>query len=182
MEFEILGVRKEYKCGVQLVKADAIEIKRKPNQVFTFRDPSNFVESLIGHSNVVVYVGRQPTDSESESWVAYFWEPADPKKANYGRYGYGSILPLGSLAVLEMETEYDLQWELEKRAKECARWLSLIEEVTQLSSKIRKIDEESRFANTEQFRFMNADELEAVLKEMKQEYARLSHREKAELG
>ena len=123
MEYEILGVGKQYKCGVQLVKADVIEIKRKPNQVFTFRDAGNFVESLIGHSNVVVYVGQQPSDSESESWVAYYWEPSDPRKAkDYGyRSSYGSVLPLGSLAVLEMETEYDLQWELEKRAEECAR-------------------------------------------------------------
>jgi len=180
MEFAILGLRKQYKCNVKLVKADVIEIKRKPNQVFTFRDASNFVDSLVGHSSVVVYVGRR-VDGESEDWVAYYWEPADPKKTGYGSYEYG-ILPLGSLAVLEMESEYDLQWELENRATECARWLSLIEEASRISQKIQRIDEENRFANTEQFHYMNADTLEKTLDEMKEEYARLSHREKAEVG
>ena len=181
MAFEILGFGREFKCAVQLVKADVIEIKRKPYRVFTFKDPSNFLDSLFGHTSVVVYVGK--ADADSEEWKAYYWEPTfeQSKKASSYRGG-GNILPHGSLAVLDMENEWDLKWELERRAKETRRWIDLFSEITRLCGKIGKIDEDNEFARSDRFKFMNADELEAVLPQIKDEYATLSGREKAEIG
>ena len=179
MEFEILGFGREFKCTVQLVKADVIDVKRKPYRVFTFRDPNNFLDSLIGHTSVVVYVGQ--SDADSEAWKAYYWEPTfDQAKKGY-TYEKGNILPHGTLAILEMDTEYDLQFELERRAKETRRWIALFNEITQLTGKIRKVDETNEFASSDQFKFMNADELETVLPQIKDEYAKLSHRERAEI-
>lgn len=180
MHFEILGFRRRFKCGVDLVKSDVIEIKRKPNQVFVFTDPENFVDAIIGHTSCVVYVGKDSSDAET--WKAYYWEPGyeEAKKA----YGYdhgGNILPLGSLAVLEMDKEDDLEWELKDRAEETRRWIALFGQISSLAKKIRAVDEENEYANADSFEYMSADELETTLAKMKEEYERLTKTRKVEV-
>ena len=178
MHFDILDVRRRLRCGVELVRSETIEIKRRPNQVFTFTDPGNFVDTLIGHESAVVIVGKESKDSEE--WKAYYWEPSEGKK-DYSTWGGHNMLPLGSLAILEMESEYDLQFELESREEEAKRWTSLFEDVRKLSGKIRDVDRDNRYADYERFQFMTSEELEKTLEEMKEEYKGLTKREKAEI-
>jgi len=180
MHFEVLNIRRRFLCSIELVKADVIEIKRRPNQVFTFKDAESFVDSIIGRHSCVVYVGRDSDDSEL--WKAYYWEPTfDQAKKAYG-YGEGNnILPLGSLAVLEMETEYDLEWTLENRAQEARRYIDLFKRISHLAQKIRAVDRESEYADEERFQYMTADELEKILEEMEIEYERLTKVKRAEV-
>jgi len=180
MHFEVLGYKRRFKCEIELVKADVIEIKRRPNQVFHFKDASNFIDCLIGHGSCVVQLGKDSADSET--WKAYFWEPTleEAKKA----YGYSeghNLLPTGSLAILETDDEYELEFALESRAKEARRWIDLFDEITKLSKKVRAVDEESEYADPERFTYMGADELEKVLEEIKSEYQQLTRREKVEV-
>lgn len=179
MRFDVLGFNRRFRCSIEMIKSDVIEIKRKPNQVFLFRDANNFVEALIGRASCIVYVGKDSEDSES--WKAYYWEPSEPKKAGYGYSEGNNILPLGSLAILEMETEYDLEWELQRRAEETRRWVGLWQEVNRLSKRIRDVNEESKYADAERFEHMTADELEKVLDEMKNEYSGLTKPKKADV-
>jgi len=179
MRFDVLGFNRRFRCSIEMIKSDVIEIKRKPNQVFLFRDPNNFVEALIGRASCIVYVGRDSEDSES--WKAYYWEPSEPKKAGYGYSEGNNIIPLGSLAVLEMETEYDLEWTLQSRADETRRWVGLWQEVNRLSKKIRNVDEESKYADAEAFEHMTADELKKVLEEMREAYEELTQRKRTEV-
>lgn len=180
MHFEVLGYKRRFKCSIELVKADVIEIKRRPNQVFHFKDVDNFIDCLIGHSSCVVHLGKDSADSDE--WKAYFWEPTfeQAKKA----YGYGegeNLLPMGSLAILEIDDEYELEFALKERAKETRRWVDLFDEIRKLSNKIRAVDDESKYADPDRFTYMSADELEKVLEEIKSEYAELTKVKKAEI-
>ena len=180
MHFEVLGFKRRFKCSVELVKADVIEVKRRPNQVFHFKDVGNFIDCLIGHSSCVVHLGKDSADSDE--WQAYFWEPTfDQAKKTYG-YGEGqNLLPMGSLAILETDSEYELEFALESRAKETRRWIDFFDEIRKLSNKIRAVDEESKYADPDRFAYMSADELEKVLDEIKGEYRQLTRKEKAEV-
>jgi len=180
MHFEVLNLRRRYTCSVELVKSEVIEIKRRPNQVFTFKDADSFVDAIIGHSSCVVYVGKDSSDSEL--WKAYYWEPTfeEAKKSGYGEGG-SNILPSGSLAILDMEGEYDLTWTLESRAKEARRYIDLFKKVSQLSDKIRAVDRESEYADAERFQYMSADELEKVLAEMREAYEGLTQTKRAKV-
>ena len=180
MHFEVLNLRRRSTSSIELVKADVINIKRRPNQVFTFKDVDSFIDSIIGHSACVVYVGKDSDDSEA--WRAYYWEPTfDQAKKSYG-YGEGNnILPHGSLAILEMENEYDLTWTLENRAKETRRYIDLFRKVSHLAEKIRAVDRESEYADADRFQYMSADELERVLKEIRETYEGLTKTKRAEV-
>ena len=181
MHFEILGYKRRFKCSIELVKADVIEIKRRPNQVFHFKEVNNFINCLIGHSSCVVHLGKDSDDAET--WKAYFWEPTFDQAKKASGYGVSSenLLPHGSLAILETETEYELEFELERRAKETRRWIDLFGEIRNLSGKIRKIDDENKYADADRFEYMNVEELEKVLEEIRTEYQRLTRREKVEV-
>ena len=169
MHFDILGFGRRFKCGVELVKADVIDVKRKPTKVFQFVDPENFVDIIIGHTSCVVYVGKDSGDAEK--WKAYYWEPGyEEGRKGYGYDSGGNILPYGSLAVLEMEKEDDLEWELKSRAEETKRWIALFDQVRSLAKKIRDVDEESEYAESDRFVHMSADELENVLEKMRAHY------------
>lgn len=180
MHFEVLGYKRNFKCSIELLKADVIEIKRRPNQVFHFKEVKNFVNCLLGHTSCVVHLGKDAADAET--WKAYFWEPTfdQARKASYTGSGE-NLLPHGSLAILETETEYELQFELERRAKETRRWIDLFSEIRNLSGKIRKVDPENKYADSDRFEYMNVEELATVLEETKTEYQRLTRREKAEV-
>jgi len=180
VHYEILSHNRMYRCAVELVKAEVIEIKRRASQVFKFRDVGNFVDILTGHSSCVVYVGRDSEDSET--WKAYYWEPTiDEAKKAYGWSEGENILPPGSLAILEMQDEYELEWELESRARETRKWLDLWEEIGKLSKKIWNIDDENKYADADKFRFMTTSELEQVLEEMKREYQKLTSRRELQI-
>ena len=180
MHFEVLNSRRRLKCGIELVKADVIQIKRRPNQVFMFKDVDSFVDAIIGHTSCVVYMGKDSDDSEL--WKAYYWEPTfDEAKKSYG-YGEGNnILPHGSLAILEMESEYDLTWTLESRSKEARMYIDLFRKVSHLAEKIRAVDRESEYADEDMFQYMSADELERVLEEMREAYEGLTKTKRAEV-
>jgi len=120
VHFSILGIRNDSKCEVEVVKADTINIKRNLSKIFTFKDAENFIDTLRGHNSIAVYVGKEANE-EPEKWRAYYIEPSDPGKD--GNWGYErNLLPLGTLAILEMQSEYDLEWALEKKAKEAAKY------------------------------------------------------------
>lgn len=176
--FEVLSLERRSTCSIELVKADVIDIKRQPTKVFTFKDVDSFIDSLTGHSSCVVYVGKDSDDSEA--WRAYYWEPTfdQARKA----FGYErNILPHGSLAILELEGEYDLTWTLESRAQETRRYVDLFRKVSHLASKIRSVDRESEYADEDRFQYMNPDELERVLEEMTVAYEGLTKTRKAEV-
>ena len=178
MHFEVLSLERRSICSIELVQADVIEIKRRPNQVFTFKDVDSFLDALIGHSSCVVHVGKDSEDSEA--WKAFYWEPTfDQAKKSYGYER--NILPHGSLAVLEMESEYDLTWTLESRAKETRRYIDLFRKVSHLAEKIRAVDRESEYADAERFQYIGADELERVLEEMRETYEGLTRTKRAEV-
>lgn len=189
MHFEVLGRQRRHVCSVELIMADVIEIKRKPNQVFTFRQVSNFVDALIGHSAVVAHVGRdaeaqeeaQKAGMDSDKWVAYYWEKQADDKGGYGYSGGESILPPGSLAKLEMENQYELEWELELRQTQARKWLDLFTQIRSLSKKISNIDRENKFADEDRFQFMSVEELQGVLVEVEDEYQQLTRRAKVEV-
>jgi len=165
-------------CSVELVKADVIEIKRRPNQVFVFKDVDSFLDALIGHSSCVVHVGRDSEDAED--WKAYYWEPTfEQAKKEFG--GVEHLLPFGSLAILLMDSEYDLEWRLEERAKEARRYIDLFRKVSHLADKIRAVDRESEYADEDRFQYMSADELERVLGEMTEVYEGLTKTKRAEV-
>lgn len=171
--FDILNARRSSATAIELVKSDVIRISRKPTKVFEFKDPEAFVDALIGSSGCVVYVGKDSDDSEK--WRAYYWQPTyDQRKSSYG--DGESLLPFGSLAILEMQSEFDLQFELEERAKQSRRWMDLWNEVQRLSRKISRIDDESKYADADRFRYMTADELETVLGEIKEQHQALTQR------
>jgi len=180
MHFEVLGRNRRYTTSIELVMADIIEIKRKPNQVFTFKDPENFVNALIGHDSVVVHVGKDSEDSDVLK--AYYWEPGyeEAKKHSGFREG-GNILPTGSLAVLEMKDAFDLEGQLTYLQGETRRWVALFKQVAALSRKISDINRENKYADEESFEYMSPDELEKVLEEMKAEYERLTKKPRAEV-
>jgi len=173
MHYSILSSKNDSKCEVEVVKADTIDIKRNLSKTFTFKDPDRFIEALRGHSHVAVYVGKEANGpEETENWRAYFIEPSDPKKDSYS-YGR-NILPLGTLAILEMETEFDLEWALEKRAKEAARYIELFFEIESAAKKIRRIDSDHPYADTDQFRYMTLEELEETLRDVQDAYRKLT--------
>ena len=178
MHFEVLSLARRSTCSIELVQADVIEIKRRPNQVFTFKDADSFLDALIGHSSCVVHAGKDSEDSEA--WKAYYWEPTfDQAKKEYGYER--NILPHGSLAVLEMESEYDLRFALESRAKETRRYIDLFRKVSHLAEKIRAVDRESEYADEDRFQYMSADELEGVLEEMREAYKGLTQKKRSEV-
>jgi len=180
MHFEVLGHRRNHKCSIELLKANVIEIKRRPNQVFHFKDVNNFINTLIGHNSCVVHFGKDSPDDET--WKAYFWEPTfdHARSASYTASGE-NLLPPGSLAILETETEYELEFELERQAKITRQWIDLFNEISSLAGKIRRVDPENKYGDPERFEYMNVEELATVLEETKTEYQRLTRREKAEV-
>ena len=180
MHYSILGFKNDSKCEVELVKADTISIKRNLSKTFTFKEPERFIETLRGHGNVAVYVGKEANGAEeTENWRAYFIEPSDPKRDSYS-YDR-NILPMGTLAILEMETEYDLEWALENMAKAAARYVEVFQQIHNVVSKIRRIDDDHPYANTDQFRYMNPEELEKTLEDVQEVYQKLSVKGDVEL-
>jgi len=177
MHFDILSYNRKFFTGVELVKADTIEIKRKPSQIFRFTNVESFLDAINGWTSAVVYVGKDSEDSEK--WKAYYWEPAETKKEGY--MGERSILPPGSLAILEMDEEDDLEWALKLRQDEARKYKMLFKRLSEISRKIRDIDFSNKFADEEQFEFMTVDELEKVVQQAEEEYKRLVSREKAEI-
>lgn len=189
MHFEVLGRERRHSCSVELVMADMIEIKRKPNQVFTFKNVSNFVDALIGHRSTVVHVGRDAETQEeaekagvdTDKWVAYYWEKPSDDKGGYGYSGGESILPPGSLAKLEMDNQFEVEWELDLRQTQARKWVDLWAQVQSFCHKIGKIDRENKYSDEDQFRYMSREELEKVLEQIKAEYEGLTHKKKAEV-
>jgi len=182
MHFSILGFRNDTKCEVEVVKAETIEIKRNLSKTFTFKDAERFIETLAGHSQVAVYVGKEVEESseaEGDKWRAYYIEPSDPKKDSYS-YDR-NILPLGTLAILEMDTEFDLEWALENRAKEAASYVELFRQIESVARKIHRIDNDHPYADTDQFRYMNPEELEKTLGEIREAYQELTKKGDVEL-
>jgi len=180
MHFSILGFRNDSKCEVEVVKAETIEIKRNLSKIFTFKDAERFTETLTGHSHVAVYVGREANGAEeTEKWRAYFIEPSDPRKDDYA--SGMNILPAGTLAILEMETEFDLEWALKEKAQEAAKYIGLIQQIDSVAKKIYRIDSDHRYADTDQFRYMNPEELEKALEEIQEAYKELTKKGDVEL-
>jgi len=178
MHFSILGFRNDSKCEVEVIKAETIEIKRNLSKIFTFKDAERFIETLTGHSHVATYVGKE-ANAEGEKWRAYFIEPSDPRKEDYG--SGMNILPAGTLAILEMETEYDLEWALKEKAQEAARYVGLFRKIDSVAKKIYRIDSDHRYADTDQFRYMSPEELEKALEEVQEAYKELTEKGDVEL-
>ena len=173
MHYSILGFRNDSKCEVEVVKAETINIKRNLSKIFTFKDAERFIEALRGHGDVAVYVGKEANETgEGEKWRAYYIEPSDPKGDSYSHER--NILPLGTLAILEMETEFDLEWALESKAKEAARYVEIFQQIESVARKINRIDNDHPYADTDQFRYMNPEELEKTLKAVQEVYQKLS--------
>jgi len=180
MHFSILGFKNDSRCEIEVVKADTINIKRNLSKTFTFKDAERFIEALRGHSSVAVYVGKEANGTEeAENWRSYFIEPSDPKKDGYS-YDR-NILPLGTLAILEMETEYDLEWTLEKKAKDAASYVEVFQQIQAIAGKIRRIDRDHRYADTDQFRYMTPEELATTLKDVEEAYQKLAQQGDVEL-
>jgi len=182
MHFSILGFKNDSKCEVEVVKADTINIKRNLSKIFTFKDPERFIEALRGHNHVAVYVGKEANSSsteETENWRAYYIEPSDPKgnSLSYER----NILPLGTLAILQMEDEFDLEWRLEQMAKEATRYTELFRQVMSFTSKISRIDRDNPYADADQFQYMTPEELEKTLEDVKKAYKELTQKGDIEL-
>jgi len=182
LHFSILGFKNDSKCEVEVVKADTINIKRNLSKIFTFKDPERFIEALRGHSHVAVYVGKEANSSsteETENWRAYYIEPSDPKgdSLSYEK----NILPMGTLAILQMDTEFDLEWVLEQRAKEAATYIELFQKITNYTSKIYRIDRDHPYADSDQFRYMSPEELEKTLEDVKKAYKELTKKGDVEL-
>ena len=178
MHYAILGLDNSSRCEVEVVKADTINIKRILSKTFTFKDADGFIDALKGHKSIAVYVGKEANE-ETEKWRAYYIEPSDPSKDSYSYER--NILPLGTLAILEMETEYDLDWVLEKRAKEAASYAEIFHQIGELSRKIYRIDREHSYADTDQFRYMTPEELEETLKDVEEAYGKLAQQGDVEL-
>lgn len=179
MHFEILGLKRRFTCSLELVKADVIDVKRKPTKIFTFADPEKFVDVMTGHSSAIVYVGKVPGDSEE--WKAYYWEPTYDQQRKHGYDSGDGILPFGSLAVLDMEEEDDLEWHLKSRQEETRKWIALFDQIRNLAKDIRSVNERSEFADPERFKYMSVDELETELEKMKAEYEGLTKTRRVEV-
>lgn len=180
MHYEILGIPRNHKCSIELIQADLIEIKRKPNQIFHFTDVDNFLNCLIGHSSCVIHQGK---DSENEGkWKVYFWEASyDQQKGTFGSSAFQNILPYSSLAILTMDSEYWLQGTLEARTKETRRWIDLWRQIQNIASKIRRLDNENKFADADRFEYMTVDELKEKHQEMQEEYSSLTRKPTSEV-
>ena len=180
MHFGILGFRNDSRCEVEVVKADTINIKRNLSKIFTFKEPERFMEVLQGHSEVAVYVGKEANGTENpENWRAYYIEPSDPSKDSYS-YSR-NILPLGTLAILEMETEYDLEWALERKAKEAVTYVDLFRQIHEITAKISRINRDHPYADADQFGHMTPEELEKTLKDVEEAYRKLAQQGDVEL-
>ena len=179
--FTILDLGNNGKCEVEVIKADTIDIKRNLSKIFTFKDPERFIDALRGHSGVAVYVGKEAgKDSDGdENWRAYYIEPSDEKSSSYSHER--NLLPLGTLAILHMETEFDLEWALKAKAEEAAKYIKTFHEIDQLCSRISRIDRDHNYADSDQFRYMTPEELEEALAEVKQVYNELSEHGVAEI-
>lgn len=182
MHYAIMGFQNQFVTHIEVMKSDAVQIKRRPSQIVFFKDVENFIDAIRGKKQVVVTVGKEVNkDGETtENWKAFYWEPGDPKKS-YGFMEGESLFPLGTLAILEMGTEYDLGFALDVRQKEARKWNSLMEEAENLARKIHRIDDESSYASSRQFQYMTAEELEKTLPEMREEYRNLSQRSATEM-
>ena len=88
---------------------------------------------------------------------------------------------MGTLAILEMETEYDLEWALENMAKAAVRYVEVFQQIHNVASKIRRIDNDHPYANTDQFRYMNPEELEKTLQDVQEAHQKLAERGDVEL-
>jgi len=131
---------------------------------------------------VVLYVGKVKDEAGNEQWKAMYWEPTDPARTAYGAENTGmNILPLGSLAWLTMESEFDLQWELEKQDKSFGEYMAVRRQVNTLSKRIREINRDNPYADVDRFERMGTEELRTVLAEMKTQYQQMTKAEKVEL-
>ena len=179
MHFEILGFKRGMVCSIELVTADVIDLKRKPTKIFSFKDPRKFVDVVVGHGSSIVYVGKVLGDAEE--WKAYYWEPGYEEQRKHG-YGTGdSVLPFGSLAILDMESEDDLEWHLKTRQEETRKWVGLWDQITNLAKDIRSVNERSEYADPERFRYMDVGDLENTLEKMKDEYQGLTKTARVEV-
>ena len=178
MHYNILGFKNDSRCQVEVIKAETINIKRILSKTFTFKDPDSFIDALKGHNSIAVYVGKEANE-EAEKWRAYYIEPSDPNKDSWSYER--NMLPLGTLAILDMDTEFDLEWTLEKRAKEATRYIEIFHQIGELSRKIYRIDRDHRYADTDQFRYMTPEELEQVLKDIDEAYQKLAQKGDVEL-
>lgn len=189
MHFEILGRERRHTCSVEVVMADVIRISRKPSQVFTFRNVSNFVDAMIGHSSVVAHVGRdghaqeeaQKAGIDTDKWRAFYWEKPAESSGGYGYTGGESILPPGSLAQLEMENKFELEWELEVRQTNARKWIDRFKGVQGFCQKISHMDRANKFADADNFQYMNIEELDQVLIDVEAEYEALTHKPAVEI-
>lgn len=186
--FEILSRDKHSVCKVDVVTAEFIKVSRKPNQVFTFKDPERFLDALISHSNIVVHTGKPRFKDgekvpEEEVWHSYFWEPRyeEQKGSSYTGGGGSHILPYGSLAIFQADNQHELLWELERRQTDSRKFLDLWRQIERSCSAIRNIDRNHEYADADRFRFMGLEELNVALAEVQEAHEKLAHRETAEI-
>jgi len=181
--FTVLGYQNRLACNVEVIQAEEIKVSRHASQTFNFKDPERFIEAIKGKTNVVIYVGKVKDEAGNEEWRAMYWEPSDPTKDRYGTGEHGTnVLPLGSLAWLHMESEFDLKWELAKQHKEYGEFSRVHKEVEKYSRRIREINRDSPFADTESYGLMGTEELKKLAVEMKQAYSKMTNAKTVELA
>ena len=98
-----------------------------------------------------------------------YWEPTDPV-SSFGVKSSDTLLPLGSLAWLAMDSQFDIVWELDKQQKEFQVYAKIHNQMVALARKIGHINRENPLADTEQFKYMSAEELKPVVEKMRQTY------------
>lgn len=184
--FEILSRDKQSTCKVDVVTAEFIKVSRKPNQIFTFKDPERFLDALISHSNIVVHTGKPRFKDgekvpEEEVWHSYFWEPRyEEQKSSYS--AAKNILPCGSLAIFQADNQHELIWELERRQTDTRKFLDLWRQVERACRAIQNIDRNHEYADADRFRFMGLEELKIALAEVQEAHKKLAHRGTAEIA
>lgn len=182
MHFTVLGYENRMECNVEVIKAEEIKVSRRASQTFNFTEPGHFIEAVKGKRNVVIYVGKVKDEAGQETWKAMYWEPSELKGNSYsGGVSDTNILPLGSLAWLLMDTEFDLEWELEKKQNEFREYMHVHNQMMAWSRRIREINRESPFADTEQYRYMGTEGLKKVVNDMKQAYQKMANATTVEL-
>jgi len=173
--FDIIGFENRLECHVELVRCEDMKVSRRPSQVFNFKDPVNFVDAIKGKGQVIVYVGKVKAEDGTESWKAFYWESTDQVASHsWNDSGSGKcVLPPGSIAWLEMETEYDLEWALRDLQDEFRKFSAVTKEVQEYARKIRNVSRTHKFSDEDVFKYMSIPEKEKLLPEMKLEYEKL---------
>ena len=181
MNYTILGYENRMACKVEVIKAETIKVSRRASQTFDFTEAARFVEAIKGKSSVVVYVGKVKDETGTEVWKAMYWEPSDPHESSgYSGRGMGgehgtNVLPLGSLAWLQMDCEFDIEWELERLAKACQEYMGVRHQLERWAKQLREVNRDNRFSDAERYAYMNAEEMKKIVVAMKEEYAKLTN-------